>query len=78
MSQMLLLNNIRNFFKKNPAYEPELVEITAAIYVLSCRAMYEKPNPSFLAMVQGKCKKHRTGNEQDSGQQLPHGQSPTG
>lgn len=68
MSQMLLLNNIRNFFKKNPAYEPELVELTAAIYVLSCRAMYEKPNPSFIAMLQRGDKKHRTGNEQNAGQ----------
>ena len=68
MSQMLLLNNIRNFFKKNPAYEPELVELTAAIYVLSCRAMYEKPKQSFVAMAQRGGKKHCAGDEQDAGQ----------
>lgn len=68
MSQMLMLNTIRNFFKTHPAYEPELVEITAAIYILSCKAMYEKPKTSFVAMVQRGGKKRRAGNEQDSGQ----------
>ncbi len=37
MKQMLLLNDIRSFFRKNPAYEPNMVELSAAIYILSCK-----------------------------------------
>ncbi len=48
MAGMILLNTIRTFFVKNPSYEPDLNEILASIYVLSCRAMGEKPQKSLM------------------------------
>ena len=48
MASMALLHTIRTFFVKNPAYEPDLNELLASIYVLSCRAMSEKPQKSLM------------------------------
>ena len=48
MAGMALLHAIRTFFVKNPAYEPDLNELIASIYVLSCRAMGEKPKNSLM------------------------------
>ena len=39
----MLLNNIRSFFRKNPAYESDLVELSAIIYMLSCKMIGVKP-----------------------------------
>jgi len=43
MRQMMLLNDVRSFFRKNPAYEPDLVELSAVIYILSCKMIGVKP-----------------------------------
>ena len=48
MAGMALLHTIRTFFVKNPAYEPDLNELLASIYVLSCRARGEKPQKSLM------------------------------
>ena len=40
---MLLLNSFRSFLRKNPAYEPDLVELSAVIYILSCKMIGVKP-----------------------------------
>ena len=43
MRQMMLLNDIKSFFRKNPAYMPDLVELSAAIYLLSCKMVGTAP-----------------------------------
>lgn len=48
MASMALLHTIRTFFIKNPAYEPDLNELIASIYVLSCRAMGDRPQKSLM------------------------------
>ena len=40
---MLLLNSFRSFLRKNPGYEPDLVELSAIVYLLSCKMMGVKP-----------------------------------
>ena len=37
MRQMMLMNAVKTFFRKNPAYEPDLVELSAVVYILSCK-----------------------------------------
>lgn len=51
MAGMMLLHDIQTFFRKNPAYEPSLVELSAAVYILSCKMMGEKPKRKLPTMV---------------------------
>ncbi len=60
MASMALLHTIRTFFVKNPAYEPDLNELLASIYVLSCRAMSEKPQKSLMETAYRRKKQTRT------------------
>ena len=59
MAGMALLHTIRTFFVKNPAYEPDLNELLASIYVLSCRAMGEKPQKSLMDTAYRRIKQPR-------------------
>ena len=59
MAGMALLHTIRTFFVKNPAYEPDLNELLASIYVLSCRAMGEKPQKSIMGTAYRRKKQPR-------------------
>ena len=43
MSGMKLLDTVQTFFRKNPAYEASLVELSAAVYVLACKMVGFKP-----------------------------------
>lgn len=43
MGGMRLLDDVQSFFRKNPDYEPSLVELSAAVYVLSCKMIGFKP-----------------------------------
>lgn len=43
MARMELLDTVQNFFRKNPGYEASLVELSAAVYVLSCKMIGFKP-----------------------------------
>ena len=40
---MLLMNSFRSFLRKNPQYQPDLVELSAIIYLLSCKMIGVKP-----------------------------------
>ena len=59
-----ILNIIKNFFVKNPSYEPSLNEILASIYILSCRTMYEKPQKSLIGTAYRHQNQHRPTQEQ--------------
>lgn len=48
MAQMVLLNNVRSFFRRNPAYEPDMIELSAVIYILSCKMVGVKPNGALV------------------------------
>lgn len=60
MSEMKLLKTIQTFLKQNPGYEPTLVELSGAIYILSCKTMGEKPHMKLSAMTRGQCKDTQT------------------
>lgn len=45
---MILLNTVRSFFRKNPAYEPDLVELSAVVYILSCKMVGVKPSCALI------------------------------
>ena len=63
MADMKLLKNISNFFRQNPAYDPTLVELSAAIYFLSCKSVGEKANKYLMAMTQRKDAKRAPGDK---------------
>lgn len=56
MAEMRLLKTIQKFLKQNPGYEPSLVEISGAIYILSCKTMGEKPSLKLSALTNNKTK----------------------
>lgn len=43
MSEMQFLNHIRRFFRDNPQYLPDILELAAAIYFISCKQMGAGP-----------------------------------
>lgn len=49
MRQMMLMNTVKSFFRKNPAYEPDLVELSAVVYLLSCKMVGVKPTMQLSA-----------------------------
>ena len=49
MRQMMLMNSVKSFFRKNPAYEPDLVELSAVVYLLSCKMVGVKPTTQLSA-----------------------------
>lgn len=60
MRQMALLNTIKTFLRKNPAYEPDLVELSAAIYLLSCKMIGVRPTKNLATASYRKVKQTRT------------------
>lgn len=59
MRQMALLNNIKTFLRKNPAYEPDLVELSAAVYLLSCKMIGVQPTKNLSTTFYRKVKQAR-------------------
>ena len=51
---MKLLDDVRGFFRKNPAYEPDLVELSAVVYLLSCKMVGVKPTTQLSATYRRK------------------------
>lgn len=45
---MILLNTVRSFFRKHPAYEPDLVELSAVVYILSCKMVGVKTSGALI------------------------------
>jgi len=43
MRQMMFLKHVKSFLRKNPAYEPDLVELSAVVYLLSCKMVGVEP-----------------------------------
>ena len=79
MTQMILLNNVRSFFRKNPAYEPDMVELSAVIYILSCKMIGVQPTGCLVPTVRNcHTEKRCTAQKQHPRQQLPHGKPPRG
>ncbi len=51
---MKLLDDVRGFFRKNPAYEADLVELSAVVYLLSCKMVGVKPTTQLSATYRRK------------------------
>ncbi len=66
MAQMLLLNHIRAFLRKHPAYEPDMVELSAAIHILSCKQVGVKNNLGTTTNCE--YKQSRANNKHNAGQ----------
>lgn len=49
MAEMKLLKQIQTFLRQHPEYEPSMVELSAAIYVLSCKMMGEKSKSELIS-----------------------------
>lgn len=60
---MLLLNSFRSFLRKNPAYEPDLVELSAIIYILSCKMVGVKPVGNLVPVATKRRNQQSTANQ---------------
>ena len=59
MRQMMFLKHVKSFLRKNPAYEPDLVELSAVVYLLSCKMVGVKPTTK-LSSTYRQVKQSRT------------------
>jgi len=63
MQQMMLLKSVRRFFMTNPGYQADLVELSAIIYILSCKMIGVKPVGCLIPKPRRCVSTRRTTNE---------------
>ena len=59
---MLLMDSVSDFLRKNPKYRPDTAEVSAIIYVLSCKSVGLKPSVDLISAITKRRNQQRAAN----------------